>query len=477
MLKKLASQTALYGISSMIGRFLNYLLVPFHTAVFAPEAFGVVTYFYSWVGFLNVIYLFGIETTYFRFASKDKENANAIFNVAISFLLLNSIIISFLMCFWATEICSLLKFEGKENYIYCLASIMAVDAILAIPFARLRLEGKALVFASAKTMSILINIFLNFLLLKWLLPLQSTADAIYVFIANLLANIALIPLLIPWLIKFRPNFSLTYLKPMLKYAWPLMFMGLAGMVNELLDRILLKEILPQNFYPGISNDAAVGIYGACYKLSIFMSLAIQAFRYAAEPFFFSKSEDKNAPESFAKIMHWFIIVCCLILIGITLNLSWIQYLLTNPAYRVGLGVVPILLLANLFLGVYYNQSVWYKLTDKTYFGTIITLVGAAITLVGLWILIPIAGYMGAAWATFICYFSITMISYFLGQKYYPIPYNVKKAILYISLSVSIILIFNYINPIELLKNIVIGNSLIIGFIALVALIEKPWKKV
>jgi O-antigen/teichoic acid export membrane protein len=264
---------------------------------------------------------------------------------------------------------------------------------------------------------------------------------------------------------------------MLKYAWPLMFMGLAGMVNELLDRILLKEILPQNFYPGMSNDAAVGIYGACYKLSIFMSLAIQAFRYAAEPFFFSKSEDKNAPESFAKIMHWFIIVCCLILIGITLNLSWIQYLLTNPAYRVGLGVVPILLLANLFLGVYYNQSVWYKLTDKTYFGTIITLVGAAITLIGLWILIPIAGYMGAAWATFICYFSITMISYFLGQKYFPVPYNVGKAFIYISLSVSIILIFNYINPIGLLKNIVIGNCLIIGFIALVALIEKPWKKV
>jgi O-antigen/teichoic acid export membrane protein len=298
-----------------------------------------------------------------------------------------------------------------------------------------------------------------------------TPNVIYVFLANLIANALLIPMLAKSFVHFRFSIDLKILNPMLKYAYPLLFMGLAGMINEVLDRILLKQLLPDNFYPGITKLAAVGIYGACYKLSIFMSLAIQAFRYASEPFFFSKSQDKNAPALYAKVMHWFIIVCALIYLFISVNLGSIKYILQQESYRTGLSVVPVLLLANLFLGIYYNLSVWYKLTDKTYFGTILTIIGAFITLTLLFILIPIMGYLGAAYATLICYISIAALSYYFGNKYFPVPYQLVNGLIYIGLASALIWLQQQIQVENVWFNFVIANLFNVPFIVVVLIKE------
>ncbi|RZK34746.1 MAG: polysaccharide biosynthesis protein, partial [Hymenobacter sp.] len=223
------------------------------------------------------------------------------------------------------------------------------------------------------------------------------------------------------------------------YSLPLMLMGLAGMVNETLDRIMLPAWLPAGFYPGLSALAAVGIYGACYKLSIFMSLVIQAFRYAAEPFFFSQSTEKNSPATFALVLKWFTLCCAVIFIGISLNLYWIGPLfLKRPVYLTGLSVVPILLLANLFLGVYYNLSVWFKLTDKTYYGTYIGAAGAVLTIVLNFVLIPILGYVGSAWATLACYFIMAGLCWWLGEKHFPVPYPVGRLLIWLGVAVLLV---------------------------------------
>ena len=480
MLKKLLSQTALYGLSSMIGRALNYLLVPFYTKIFAPEAFGIVTELYAYIAFLNVVFTYGMETAYFRFATKDSLQKDAIYNVSLSAILVSSTVLGALLFVFAQPIANVLHYPNQAYLISWIAAILAIDAIVAIPFAKLRLEGKAAYFAGAKLTNIVLNIALNYILLVYIPNHYPDSyfgkpDVGYVFLANLVANALLIPILLQSFISFRFKLDLEILKPMLKYAYPLLFMGLAGMVNEVLDRILLKQLLPENFYPGISKLAAVGIYGACYKLSIFMSLAIQAFRYASEPFFFARSQDKNAPELYARVMHWFVIVCAAIFLLISINLDTLQHILRQPIYRTGLVVVPVLLLANLFLGVYYNLSVWYKLTDKTYFGTWLTFAGAGITLAFNFALIPIMGYLGAAYATLICYASIAGLSYYFGNKYFPVPYKLQSAIMYIVVAIVLVIAQKQIHIENIWINFIVENSFFLPFIALVWWNEKMRK--
>jgi O-antigen/teichoic acid export membrane protein len=224
---------------------------------------------------------------------------------------------------------------------------------------------------------------------------------------------------------------------MIKYAYPIMFTGVAGMTNEMFSRLTLEWWLPKGFYPGRSEEHALGVFGACYKFAVLMNLAVQAFRFAAEPFFFSNAADKNSPELFAKINHYFVLVCCILLFGVSINLDILKHF-TGKEYWEGLSIVPILLVAYLFLGVYYNLTVWFKLTDRTYYGTIITIGGAVVTIGLNYILIPLAGYTGSSWAALICYFSMSAACYLLGQKYYPIPYAVGKAILYILVTVLLI---------------------------------------
>ncbi|NDK57124.1 oligosaccharide flippase family protein [Pontibacter fetidus] len=455
--KKLVGQTAAYGLSSIVGRMLNYLLVPIYTDAFLPPEFGVMSYLYAFVGFFNVLYTYGMETAFFRFANKPGADQHKLYNQVLSIILSSSVVLTGIIMLLSGTIADYKNYTAQEqNYIIWLAAILAIDAIVAIPFAWLRLQNKAVKFASIKMANIIITIVANLFFLwfcreiyngTFLQGLRPFVTIVYdpyfgigyIFIINLVANALLLPMLWKELRIFRFELSSEILRPMLVYAYPLMLMGMAGMVNEMIDRILLEDWLPEGLYPEHSNKAIVGIYSACYKLSIFMTLVIQAFRYAAEPFFFSQAENKNSPQTFALIMKWFVIACAFIFLFISVFRDDFGYIfLRRPEYREGLMVVPVLLLANLFLGVYYNLAVWFKLTDKTKYGTYISFGGAAVTIVGNLLLIPVLGYMGSAIATLVCYFTMALASYLLGNKHYPIPYPVKTMAGYILLAIGLV---------------------------------------
>jgi O-antigen/teichoic acid export membrane protein len=456
VLKKLAGQTAVYGISSIVGRVLSYLLVPVYTAYFAAAEFGIVTGLYAYVSFLNVVFTYGMETTFFRFANRPGADRRELYDRVLSLLLLSTLGLTVALMLLARPLLGLLEIPaGHEQYAIWVALILGLDALAAIPFARLRLEGKARKFAGIRLASILLNVGLNLffiVLCPWLVrhgmarPLLAAVynPALgigYVFLSNLLASAVTLLLLGRELLDFRFRLTISWLRPLLAYAFPLMLMGLAGMVNETLDRILLPKWLPEGFYPGKSSLTAVGIYGACYRLSIFMSLVIQAFRYAAEPFFFAQSTEKNSPATFAMILKWFTICCAVIFVGISLNVEDFGALFLRRAeYREGLGVVPVLLMANLFLGVYYNLSVWFKLTDKTYYGTYIGAGGAVLTIVLNFLLIPVLGYMGSALATLACYFLMAVLCWRLGERHFPVPYPMARLGLWLLLAMLLVAI-------------------------------------
>lgn len=439
-LKKLAGDTAIYGLSSIIGRFLNYLFVPFYTGVFLPEQFGIVTEIYSYAALLYVVFTFGMETTYFRFCNKPDANKEEVFLSIQSLLTIGTLLLCGSCILLSGLISTMLKHPGQKDLFIYLFAITGVDTFLAIPFARLRQENRAKKFALIKlfniTLTILLNVFLLLALPKIYPGVEPSIEM--VFLANLIANSFQLFFFTEYITKWKALSLPKNIQSYITYGLPLMVMGLAGIVNEVVDRVLLKFLLPDNFYHGHSQLATVGIYGACYKLSIFMSLGIQAFRYASEPFFFAKSKNKSSPELYAKVMHWFILCCSTVFLCISLNLNWIQLLLRQSAFREGLSVVAPLLLANLFLGVYYNLSIWYKLTDKTHYGMWISIGGALLTLVLNFLLIPQMGYMGCAWATLICYASMAAGSYLLGNKFYPVPYNISYTLFLIVTSATLV---------------------------------------
>jgi O-antigen/teichoic acid export membrane protein len=460
-LKKLVSDTAIYGISSILGRVLNYFLVPFYTSLLLPAEYGVITEFYAYAAFLNIIYMYGMETAYFRFAAQGRPIE--VFRLTISLLILTTLVFSSILVALATPIINLLHYPGQECYIYYFVGILAVDTMLAIPFAQLRLANQALHFAKAKCLQIGLNIALNLLFL-YILPgidenkfLGSFSPfityiytpghhIIYIFLANLIANICVIPLLARSLVHFKFQINWKKIQPIFLYALPLLAMGLAGTINEMLSRALLKHILPIDFYPGQTKETILGIFGACYKLSIFMLLGIQAFRYAAEPLFFTHARDKHAPQLFSKIMHGYILVGCFILFAVSANLDLLGYLfLRKPEYRTSIEIVPYLSLAYLWLGIYYNLSVWFKLADKTYYGSLITIIGAGITVLLNILLVPYWGYWGSVWTTVCSYFIMAAICYYQGQKYYPIPYQIGHGLAYILGTLLLIILVRNIN--------------------------------
>ena len=433
-IKKLASQTAVYGLSSIIGRFLNYLLTPLYTYSFIPQEFGVVVELYTYTSFLAVILTYGMETAFFRFSVSQKDD-NSVFSTATISILITTLTFLLLGIFLHQNIANFLGYSHNTNYIIWFILIIAIDALTAIPFAKLRQQNKALKFALIRLVNIGVNIFLNIFFIVWAPKYfseywfyNSTIGVGYIFIANLLASFVTLILLLPEFKFLKNGFSILLWKQMMKYAFPLLIAGLAGMINETMDRVLLKFLLPSN-----SNIMEqLGIYGACYKISIIMTIFIQTYRYAAEPYFFNEHKKSDAKNTYAQTMKYFFIVCMFIFLLTTFYLDIVK-LFIGEAYREGLNVVPILLLANLALGVFFNLSVWYKLSRQTKFGAYLTILGAVITIVANFILIPILGYTGAAWATLICYFVMTVTSYFIGQKFYTIPYDLKKIGLYFAL--------------------------------------------
>jgi O-antigen/teichoic acid export membrane protein len=452
--KKLASDTALYGVSTILGRLLNYALLPIQTYAFVkPAAMASNIEFYSWIGVLLVVYTLGLETAFFRFMARSKDHPiaerNRIFSQSLSIVISISVLSTILLCSLATEITQWLNYPGQERFVYWSALLVAIDAIVAIPFARLRVENRAREFVRAKIVNIVIVVALNvfFIVLakdihegKYLAALKPIADFIYkpsigpgyIFLANLIGNGLYFLIIRNAFAGFRFQLSGTQSRALIVYAFPIMLTNLASVLNSLTDRLFLRHSLPPDFYPGLSPEAVLGIYGSCLKLSVFMTLAIQSFRFAADPFFFSQAEDKNAPTLLATVTKWFIIVCVVIWVGVSLNLDWLgQVFIRSKAYRVGLDIVPLLMLGNLFLGVYYNISFWFKLSDKTYYGTLITVVGVTVTIGLNLLLIPIIGYMGCAVAFAISSFVMTALCYLLGEKNYPVPYHVGSAVGYI----------------------------------------------
>ena len=475
-LKKLASDAAWYGLSSIIGRLINYFLVPFYTSgILFPKEYGVLTDLLAYVAFFNIIYTYGMETAYFRFAKNDESKT---FNQILSSILLSSFALSALLVVFATPIVNLLGYGGNEIYIIYLAWIMAIDAVVAIPFARLRQQKNPKKFAATKIINICVNVGLNLFFLWFLRDydngrnFDNSFKIGYILLANLMANALLVILLWKEFEGFRLTYDKEYYKTIFAYAFPLIFMGLAGQFNGLADRFFIKYYLPAGMYAH-DNLYMLGIYGACAKFSIFMVLVVQAYKYAAEPFFFSKAEDKNAPELFAKAMHWFIILGFLIVIGVFANVDWIKILiLRSKDYHEGIIIVPFLLVANLFLGIYYNLTVWFKLTDKTKYGTYFAFFGAIITIIGNLVLLPLLGIVGAAIAGLITYFLMMFVCYYYGQKYYPIPYDLKGALKYFLVSLVAIVGIFYINFDNIWINILSKNMFVVIYLGVFWLGEK-----
>ncbi len=438
-IKKLASQTAWYGLSSIAARFISYLLTPYLTYKLSDIAYGENSIVYAFIPFLNVLVTHGMETAYFRFGTK--ENEEEIFNTSsLSMFFVTALVLVGLFT-WQVPLANLLQINLHAEYISLLAWIVALDAITTIPFSRLRLQGRPKKFALIKVGGILINILATYLLISSLPQYVQTNptsflaslyqpnwEVGYILIAGIVQNVFVLLLLQKEIrsIRFKFNFKLWW--SMMVYALPLILVGFGGMINETLDRIMLGWWAPGGSPE--ANKALVGIYSACYKLAILITISIQAFRMGAEPFFFKQAESDQAQKTYARVMKFFVITLCVMFLGVVLYIDIWKLFIQNPAMYVGLRVVPILLIANMFLGVYYNLSIWYKLSNKTMAGAWITLLGALITVLINYIAIPHFGYMASAWATFFCYGTMMVVSYQWGQRVYPVPYATKKLIAY-----------------------------------------------
>lgn len=489
-IKKLAGQTAIYGIPSILGRILGYLLVPLYTRVFAPEEYGTVNVFYSYAAFLMVILTYGMETAFFRFNENETEK-DKVFSTGMISLLVTSLSFLIAVSVFVQPLASWIDYTTHPEYVLWFAWILALDTLSAIPFAWLRARKKAGLFAWIKMTNIVINIALNLFFIlgcpfilkhgSWS-TLTSLINLIYrpdwgieyIFISNLAASAVTLLMLFPRFIRIHWVFDNKLLRKMLIYAFPLLFAGMAGIVNETFDRLLLRYLLPENM-----ASFQVGIYSACYKISILMTIFIQAYRYAAEPFFFAQAKEKNAKEVYARIMDYFIITVSFIFLMTMVYLDdFIMPFLIGKKYWEGKGVIPVLMLANLFLGVYYNLSIWYKLSNKTIWGAWLSVIGAAITLVLNFWWIPLGpdhliyGYLGSAWATFICYGSMMILSYLIGQWYFPVKYNVLRFFGYLGLSLLLYLVSVFIVPGDRFLSVLFHTFLLGIFLFVVYVLEK-----
>lgn len=491
-LKKLAGQTAIYGLTSIVGRLLNWFLVPVYLGVahFTKYQYGIITEMYSYVAFLVVFLTYGMETAYFRFSTLKEHEPKNVYTTVIRSLFVTSFLFIAAAFLFDQSIADWLKYYNNPEFVTWFAIIVGLDAISSIPMAKLRADNRPLRFATVNFANIGVNIGLNLFFLAYCRPLHAAGETNwlietfynpnigvgYVFIANLIASGVKFLLLLPDMLQARYGFELSLLKKMFIYALPLLIFGLSGIVNETIDRIMLKRMLFGDLGE-IKTMSLIGVYGACYKLSIIITLFIQAFRYAAEPFFFAQEKEENAKETYSKIMTYFVIVCATIFLGVMLYIDIIKYFIPNEDFWVGLRVVPILLFANICLGIYYNQSIWYKLSGKTKYGAYIGIFGAIITILLNYIWIPKYHYMGSAWATLICYASMMILSFILSRKHYPIKYNLPKIFLYLGLAFGLYFFTTYLALPSGITKYGIHTFIIIVFLGIIYLIERPLKKV
>jgi len=485
-IKKLLGQTAIYGFTLILGRMLNFLLVPLYVSVFAdPKDYGVVSILYAWVAFLIVLLPLGMETAFFKFVNDPRNDKNTIFqNSLLTIILFNGVVWLVAVCY-SSSIASWMLLHGHSDYVILLASIVYIDAISALPMAKLRSENKAKRFATIQITSIAVNISVNLLLLLFFFDNNNPSQGIrYILIANLLSSLVKMLFVYRDLLTIRFNLNIELTKQMLWYSLPLVIAGFAGIINETIDRILLNRILynthlaENNFLIDAQHNALsyaqqqVGIYSANYKLAMIVTIFLQAYRYAAEPFFFSNAKGNSKTKLYAKVMNYLVAVLCVAFLFVSLNVQYFKYFIPNSAYWEGLRAVPLLLLANVFLGIYFNQSIWYKLSGQTKFGAFIAIGGASLTIGLNILLIPKYGYMASAWATMIVYGSQTLASYLLGQKFYPIYYNLRKFGLYFGLALFIFFLCKFLDIQEGFVQFAVHNTFIFLFLSVVYFIEK-----
>ena len=475
-IKKLLGQTAIYGLPSILGRLLNYLLVPLHTSVIEPSKYGVVSELYAWVAFLIVILTFGMETSFFKFLNQ-KEDRQEVFRN--SFLTVIGINIAFfsVMLFFNQNIADAMLYSDHNEYIILLITIVCIDAVTSLPLAKLRAEEKAGKFALIQFTSIGVNILLNVILIGFMVDKNNPEEAVFfILIANLLSSLVKPVLLYKDFLYLKWTYNTALAKEMLKYAAPLVIAGFAGIINETIDRILLKHITHNSGKSLEFSMIQVGIYSACYKLAMLVTILLQAYRYAAEPFFFAQAKNQDKNKIYIKVMNYFIAMVCVVFLVVTLNIDIFKHFISNESYWVGLKVVPILLLGNIFLGIYYNQSIWYKLSGQTKFGAYIAIGGASLTVIINLLFIPKYGYMACAWATMIVYGAQMVASYWLGQKYYPIKYNLRKFMVYLGSSLLLFWISTWFSfePGGVVK-FLFNNFLLLLFIGIFWVLENPMK--
>lgn len=442
-IKRLAKETAVYGLSSIIGRFLNWLLIPMYVRVLAePAEYGIVTNLYGWVALVLVLLTYGMETGFFRFINKEEESPARVY--ATTFFSITSTALVFLLgiLVFLNPISDWLGYIQTPEYILMFGIILALDAVTSIPFAYLRYQKRPFRFAGIKLLSIFLNIFLNVFFLVICPWLAVHAPALiswfyvpdygvgYIFVANVVTSVVTFLLLFPEMkvcLGVKPDFAL--LKRMLNYSFPILILGLAGILNQSVDKILFPFLFDDRNY---ANEQ-LGIYGACFKIAVVMVMFIQAFRYAYEPFIFSKNKGEDNRKAYSEAMKYFIIFALLIFLGVMFYLDILKYFVV-PEYYPGLRVVPIVMLGELFFGIYFNLSLWYKLTDQTQWGAYFSILGCVITVTIIFAFVPVYGYMACAWASFVCNLVMMILSYFVGQKKYPVKYDLKSAAIYTSLA-------------------------------------------
>ena len=473
-------------MATIVPRLLNYLLVPFYTNLMLESEYGVVTEMYAYIALFFVLLIYGMETTFFRYAEKEKD-ASQVFSTTLISVFTTSTIFFLIVWVFVNPISSALQYPDNPSYILFAAAIVAIDAVNAIQFAYLRKQNKAFRFSMIKIIIVSVNVLLNlyFILLceliyeqnpnsPWLIFYQPDMKVEYVLISNLVASLLGVLILIPQVLKTSLSFNSPLLKRMLRYTFPLLIVGMAGMINEVADKIIFKYLVSIPEGTSDTNEyilSQLGIYGASYKVAVLMTIFIQMFRYAAEPFFFAQEKEKNAKRIYADVMKYFVIFCLLIFLGVTLYIDVVQWLI-GESYREGLFIVPLILFAYLFQGIFYNLSIWYKLNDLTKYGAFIALGGSAVTIMINILLVPRFSYLGSAWGHFICYFLMMITSWLIGRRFYPVPYDLKRILFYLFIALLFYFIFTYSNLESGAFKLMISTVLLFTFIGIVFLMER-----
>ena len=468
-IKTLAKDTAIYGLSSIVGRFLNYLLVPLYTHVIsaASGGYGIVTNLYAYTALILVILTFGMETTFFRFANKEDEDANTVFSTSLALVSALSLLFLGAVVLFATPISQALGYADHPDYLLMMAAVVALDAIQAIPFCLLRFQKKAMKFASLKLLFIVLNIGLNLL---YFVVLGHT-EVFYVFFLNLVCTFLITFFFVPELIHMRFRVDMSLLRRMLSYSWPILILGIAGILNQAADKMIFPLVYPDKAQ-GISELA---VYGACAKIAMIMAMITQAFRYAYEPFVFAQSRERGQAHMYAMGMKYFVIFTLLAFLCVMAWLPALRYMV-GADYWQGLRVVPIVMAAEIMMGVYFNLSFWYKLIDKTIYGAWFSAAGCLVLVVVNVLFVPKYSYMACAWGGVAGYGTAMVLSYLVGQRKYPINYPLKSIGVYVAITALFYFLMNLANDnLPEWAALAVNTVLVVAFIGHIVYHDLPLK--